>query len=166
MSEVVNSDRICNICGKEFEFPYLLDRHKSKKNPCKKKSDDYQCEYCNLCCSNKYNLLRHINTKCKSRPKDNIENNQDNRDNKNNQNLFDINTLSNAFNLLVTLNRSFNQLQNPQANNQANNQSNNNLESNIANILNTFRQITNNQTNQANQANENQNKKCRNYKQC
>jgi hypothetical protein len=82
MSDVVNLDRLCNICGKEFDFPYLLDRHKSSKRKCFKKTTDYQCHYCGICCVNKYTLEKHF-SKCKSNPNDNNDDNDDNDENNN-----------------------------------------------------------------------------------
>jgi superfamily II DNA or RNA helicase len=55
---------LCNICGKNFDFPYLLDRHKSSKRKCFKKTRDYKCHYCSIYFVNKYTLEKHFG-KCK-----------------------------------------------------------------------------------------------------
>lgn len=68
MSAVVKPESICNICGKEFMFPYLLERHKLNKKPCKIKSTEFQCLHCGICCVNKYTLTKHLD-KCKKNTK-------------------------------------------------------------------------------------------------
>ena len=68
MSTVVKPESICNICGKEFVFPYLLERHKLNKKPCKIKSTEFQCLHCGICCVNKYTLTKHLD-KCKKNKK-------------------------------------------------------------------------------------------------
>ena len=64
MSSVVNKETICNICGKVFDFPYLLERHKQNKKTCRIKSIEFECLHCCLCYANKYTLKKHMN-KCK-----------------------------------------------------------------------------------------------------
>ena len=45
----------CELCGKEFKFPYLLMRHLNKKNPCS--SNKVSIENDNL--NNKNNIKEH-----------------------------------------------------------------------------------------------------------
>lgn len=81
MSTVINDDRICNICGKEFDFPCHLERHKIQIRKCKPKTEDYKCNYCNICCVNKYTLAKHF-LKCKvKKDKDSINTNTTNTTN-------------------------------------------------------------------------------------
>ena len=88
MSTVVKPESICNICGKEFMFPYLLERHKLNKKPCKIKSTKFQCLHCGICCINKYTLTKHLD-KCKKNIKT-----KDDKDGKENT---DINLMKTLF---------------------------------------------------------------------
>jgi ribosomal protein S27E len=47
MSEPANKI-ICNICSKEFKFPYLLENHKNSKRKCKPIYEKIQCQDCNI----------------------------------------------------------------------------------------------------------------------
>jgi hypothetical protein len=54
---------ICTICDKQFSTPYNLERHKSRKNPCKKIIYDFNCLWCDKAYTNKSNLNRHLKQK-------------------------------------------------------------------------------------------------------
>ena len=67
-----NTNNTCNICGKHFEYPCLLERHRNGKRKCKKKilenyneletntdNLEFICNYCNRICASKYSLERH-----------------------------------------------------------------------------------------------------------
>jgi hypothetical protein len=82
----INDNKTCNICGKHFEYPCLLERHKNGKRKCKLKilehnpdiksnkinynisnnlnSVDFECNYCKRICASKYSLERHYSV-CK-----------------------------------------------------------------------------------------------------
>lgn len=52
---------VCNTCNKGFTTKYGLQKHSSKKIPCKsEKITKYQCDKCNLYLSSKRNLDNHI----------------------------------------------------------------------------------------------------------
>ena len=36
----MSENKTCNICGKIFDYPYLLDRHKNGKRKCHKQNND------------------------------------------------------------------------------------------------------------------------------
>ena len=38
----------CNLCDKEFKYPYLLERHKNNKIPCNKEKERTECKLCNV----------------------------------------------------------------------------------------------------------------------
>ena len=59
-------DRTCNRCKKKFNFPCQLERHKYSTRKCKIKSNNYVCCHCNIFCSSKYNLERHMVSKHKN----------------------------------------------------------------------------------------------------
>jgi hypothetical protein len=66
MSEPVNktNSNICNICNKEFNIPYLLERHKNSRRKCKPVDEKIKCSDCNKFYSSKYYFTNH---KCTAR---------------------------------------------------------------------------------------------------
>jgi hypothetical protein len=38
----------CELCGKEFKYPYLLERHINKKTPCNKQKESTKCDFCSI----------------------------------------------------------------------------------------------------------------------
>jgi hypothetical protein len=53
----------CNLCKKEFEFPYLLERHKNRKTPCNIHKINYNCDLCNITFEHKSRLDTHNKSK-------------------------------------------------------------------------------------------------------
>jgi hypothetical protein len=49
----------CGLCKKEFEFPYLLERHKNRKTPCNIIKTDFECKVCNISFNHKSRLEAH-----------------------------------------------------------------------------------------------------------
>lgn len=159
MSSVVNKETICNICGKEFDFPYLLERHKQNKKTCRIKSTEFECLHCCLCYANKYTLKKHMN-KCK----ENKNAKEDNED----RNTKDINTnlmkalFINFIEQLKGCNASNDLLDNlknlmPNTNIDSHNTTNNNTTQNTINNNTDSHNITNNDNSINNTINNNTN---------
>ena len=53
----------CNLCDKEFKYPYLLERHKNNKIPCNKKKESTECKLCNINFPCVAKLERHFKSK-------------------------------------------------------------------------------------------------------
>lgn len=73
VNKKIDKTYICNICDKEFNFPYLLDRHKKCKRKCKPVNEKLRCNKCHLYYVNKYSLAKH---KCGVK-QENIINNEE-----------------------------------------------------------------------------------------
>jgi uncharacterized Zn-finger protein len=63
----------CNLCNKEFNRKYNLNKHMERKNPCVKKEEveveeeeekKIKCEFCNKFYKHNFTLTRHLKT-CK-----------------------------------------------------------------------------------------------------
>ena len=52
----------CKLCEKEFEYPYLLERHKNNKKSCNKIKESYNCEICKSNFDHKSHLNIHNTT--------------------------------------------------------------------------------------------------------
>lgn len=52
----------CDICKKQFDRAFELNRHKNRKNPCKKQL--LQCDNCNATFTYKSALVRHQKSRC------------------------------------------------------------------------------------------------------
>ena len=112
------ADRTCLTCGKVFKFPSQLTRHLEGKKECKAKIPNQldTCIHCNIQFSNKYSLIRHLNT-CKIKKQNELNNSNDDNDNDNNNNQqkqleIDINKIKDSKNidkkLIAYLNQSNN----------------------------------------------------------
>jgi hypothetical protein len=66
MSEPINKTN-CNICKKEFNKPYLLERHKNSRRKCKPVDEKIKCSDCNKFYSSKYYFANH---KCTAKEND------------------------------------------------------------------------------------------------
>lgn len=53
----------CKLCEKEFEYPYLLERHKKRKTPCNVINEKFDCSLCNISFEHKSRLESHNTTK-------------------------------------------------------------------------------------------------------
>jgi hypothetical protein len=53
----------CQLCNKEFEYPYLLERHKNNKKPCNLQKMNYNCDLCKTNFDHKSHLDIHNKTK-------------------------------------------------------------------------------------------------------
>ena len=53
----------CQLCKKEFEYPYLLERHKKNKKPCNVLKQTYNCELCRSNFEHRSHLDIHNKTK-------------------------------------------------------------------------------------------------------
>ena len=53
----------CQLCKKEFTYPYLLERHKNNKNPCNKEKESTECKLCNITFPCLAKLERHNKSK-------------------------------------------------------------------------------------------------------
>jgi len=99
----IDSAKTCNICGKSFDYPYLVDRHKNGIRKCHKKNNNINititvqqnnklinnnikkinCSHCNNKFASKYSLERHYNV-CKLYllKKATVDNNENDKFNK------------------------------------------------------------------------------------
>lgn len=140
MSEPANKI-ICNICCKEFKFPYLLENHKNSKRKCKPIDEKIQCQDCNILYFNKYTFAKH---KCKTKQEDismlkNIIENllehlkQDNVDNVDDESLL---TLQNLIPKILNSNNGNTNNSNNSTNNNTQNIITNNNDNSINNTIN------------------------------
>jgi hypothetical protein len=149
MSEVIKNKKFCSICGKEFEFPYLLERHKNKKKTCMPKCKDYQCQYCNNFFVNKYSLDKHLKI-CKNKLNNNIPKVNESTNIQTNDNVINLLTvILNKINHQQTATVNNNELQNIK---QLLNQNTNSILSNTGQLATT---INNNENNMNNSNNNN-----------
>jgi hypothetical protein len=78
------TEYICGVCGKKFNLRGNYERHMRRKIPCINKTplndmalieikneimEDLKCIYCNEIFTRKYNLIRHIESRCKIKTK-------------------------------------------------------------------------------------------------
>jgi len=49
----------CNLCQKDFEYPYLLERHKNRKTPCNAIKSKFNCTLCDISFDHKSRLDTH-----------------------------------------------------------------------------------------------------------
>ncbi len=89
----------CELCGKVFKYPYLLERHTNKKIPCNKTKDSTKCEICSI----EFPCLAKLEKHKQSKKHINIENQyiNDNSINVNVENQYNIETLNVTNNITV-----------------------------------------------------------------